>query len=376
MHRANHSITLYSSTIATTLLMIASLLNSFASDPQKADPVILSNIQQQLQQIAVEIQKTMPNDNQGLTIMGWVYPGPPACIDLELEAGTLSGLEVVKPEYFAVRAGGELEFMTAEKYGCNGYSQESVAKIKAIAPKQFVTVSSASGQDMSKFLDYDETTNEHTKNLVTFVHDHGFHGVELDFEGMGSWTDEHYRQYIDFIERLGKALRARNKQLMVDVPPVSNASEEQWYHLRLEDLEARGVDYIVVMGYDYHYDHGVGEPVAPLAWLAEVVNFTKAKVKDDQKIVIGLPVYGYVGDKATGKISILTKEQAEQHPLFGNSARRDVLSKELFIETSGHVLVYQDEVSIAEKLKVVHNNGIKSVSLWHLGGNVWPKSVL
>jgi len=138
--------------------------------------------------------------------------------------------------------------------------------------------------------------------------------------------------------------------------------------LRLSELEALPVDYIVVMGYDYQYDYGIGEPVAPLSWLAEIIQFTKKRIQDDKMIVVGIPAYGYVANRDTGKIKIVTQNQAKEYSIY-SGAKRDMESKELIATGGKMTLVFQDSVSINAKIDVVAKNGIGKVSVWHLGGN-------
>ena len=236
---------------------------------------------------------TMPPMTTGRTeiTMAWMYPGEPACTALE-EAKEID-VDILKPEYFLVTNGGKMELMTEEVYGCNGYSKANVAAVKAASKEQYVMVSSSYAEDMRLFLEEDATSGIHADTLVAFVVEERFEGVELDFEDYGGWTPEVYASYKQFLQRLGDQLHAAGKKLMIDVPAVSNDIEEKWYVLRLADFSTLPVDYVVVMAYDYQYDHGVGEPVAPFSWIAAVASFTKSRYMDVSKIVMGIPAYGY-----------------------------------------------------------------------------------
>lgn len=360
---------IYSSSLAIILMAIASWLNSYVESPENADFSELQAISNQLSMLEPE---TMNNSGEDSLLMAWWYPGEPACNAVN-EAREFE-FDVLKPEYFAIRSGGVLDFMTEAKYGCNGYSEARAEEVQTLSKQQFVMVSASDANDMKSFLEQDAIDGRHTNRLVSFVLENNFTGVELDFEDYGGWTPEIYSQYKSFVTNLGKALRAEEKKLIIDLPPVRNVVEEQWYVFRLAEIENLPVDYILIMGYDYQYDHGVGEPVAPLDWLAEVVKFTKARIQDDNKIVIGLPSYGYIGDKQTNRVRILTKEQANREVLY-EKALRDGESKELMAESATQVLVYQDMYSINAKIAVVKENGIHKISLWHLGGNPLPEAV-
>lgn len=362
---------LYSSSLAIILIAISSLLTGYLQSPETVTVNELQAISEQLESfsdlINTDVDTFEPTKID--TYMAWLYPGAPACEAVK-EASEFS-FDVLKPEYFAVRDGGDFEFITADNYECNGYSVENAEQIKELSDEQFVMISSSYAQDMALFLSKDQQNNAYTQQIVDFVVENDFTGAELDFEDYGGWTSEIYVQYKAFVTRLGNALQAENKQLIIDLPPVRNKSEEAWYTFRLAELEQLPVDYIVIMGYDYQFDHGVGEPVAPLDWLEEVILFTRNSLKDTSKIVIGVPSYGYVGNTGSGQINILTKEQASSRTLF-DSAVRDGESAEMIAERGQQVLVYQDQVSLDAKIAVVEKMGINKVSVWHLGGNVLP----
>lgn len=361
---------LYSSSLALILIALSSVLTNYLASPDTVNMSELKAISDQLNQINAPLtasDTTIPTEIA--TVMAWWYPGAPACAAIE-DAKKVQ-FDVLKPEYFAIREGGEFEFMTTDRYICNGYSEENVAQVRDLSKEQFVMISSSYAQDMKKFLTQDEIDGRYTNQIVEFVTDADFTGAELDFEDYGGWTPDIYALYKSFVTRLGTALHAEGRQLMIDLPPVRNEAEERWYTFRLDELEKLPIDYIVIMGYDYQFDHGVGEPISPLDWLKEVILFTRNKIQDDSKIVIGLPTYGYIGDKQTQKIQIVTREQASKEYLY-DKAERDGRSSELIAESNKEVLVYQDEVSLNAKMEIVREAGIDKVSIWHLGGNMLP----
>ena len=98
----------------------------------------------------------------------------------------------------------------------------------------------------------------------------------------------------------------------------------------------------------------------------------KKKVDDDNKIVIGLPSYGYQSGLNI-PVNIVTLSQATKNPLF-STLRRDAESNELIAKVGNRVLVTQDSQSLSEKIKIVDEMGINKVSIWHIGGgNPLPK---
>ena len=303
------------------------------------------------------------------TVSAWVYPGPPACGALQ-EAMDGRGIDVLKVEYFSVRDGGVFELFTEDDYGCNGYSTTSAAQIRALSREQFITVSSAYARDMAAFLAVDNSTGEYTDQIVALTVAEEFTGVEIDFEDFGGWSAADYAAFKEFITRLGNELHGQGKELMIDMPPVSNATEEAWYQIRLPDLIDLPIDHVVIMAYDYQFDHGSGAPVAPLEWISDIVAFTLERYPYPDQLSIGVPSYGYQARISGGPIQIKTKEQLENVAGF-SGAERDVESMEMMWRNRGVQYVYQDSESIQAKVDTILESGVGNVSIWHLGGNDW-----
>ena len=302
-------------------------------------------------------------------IMAWIYPGSPAC-DAAAEIADGRKIDVAKAEYFRIDESGLLTLITEELDGCNGYSPRNVAHLKKYSTAQYVTVSANYAHAMGVFLATDIETSVTT--LTNFVTENNLTGVELDFEDFGGWTPEHYADYKKFIRALGEQLHAQNKKLMVDGPAVSNAIEEAWYPWRYADFKSLPVDYVVIMAYDYQFDHGAGNPVSPLAWIEDVITFVRNAYPAHEKIVVGLPSYGYRGIEDTQKMKLLTYAQIQKEPGF-ETAVRDAASGEMTWKNGDVRYYYQDSVSLGLKRNVVEKMGITSISVWHLGGNMWFK---
>lgn len=300
-------------------------------------------------------------------IMGWIYPGPPACSAVN-EIADGRKIDVLKAEYFAITEAGVLTMLTTAHDGCNAYSENNIALLKRYAEAQYVTVSVNYADSMERFLTNDIHTSIDT--LVSFVQVHDLTGVELDFEDFGGWSDNRYALYKQFVTTLGTALHAQGKKLMIDGPAVSNKDEETWYLWRYKDFIALPVDQIVIMMYDYQFDHGVGNPVSPLAWMRDVILWTKRTYPNLDKLVIGLPSYGYRGTEGTQKMSLLTYDQIKKESGF-NMATRDSLSGEMTWKNGTTRYFYQDSESLRIKRELVESLGITSISVWHLGGNQW-----
>jgi len=304
-----------------------------------------------------------------MRVMAWIYPGDPACAAREEYRSEIRMIHVLKAEYFHVSEEGELVLLTEEARGCNGYSPENVLDIKRHSEEQYVTVSADYAGSIGSFLDI-ESENRKVDVLVDFVVLHSLTGVELDFEDFGGWTPEIYEGFKRFVATLGARLHGEGKKLMLDGPAISNQTEQNWFPWRYEDFSQLPVDHIVVMAYDYQFDHGSGKPVAPISWIKDVISWTLREYPMKDRISIGIPSYGYRGIPGTQKFLLRTYDQMKGEPGFA-TAVRDPVSHEMTWTNGGYVYFYQDSESLRQKRYVVERAGITSLSVWHLGGNLW-----
>ncbi len=300
-------------------------------------------------------------------IATWIYPGAPSCgAATEMKDGRK--INVLKAEYFTIGSDGTMSQLNEASAGCNGYSATNIALLKTYSTSQYVTVSSADAASMETFFKTNGAAAVDT--LVTFVTTNNITGVELDFEDFGSWSGTQYTLYKDFVSKLGNALHAKGKKLTIDGPAVSTATEEAWFVWRYQDFTALPVDQIIVMAYDYQFDHGAGAAIAPLAWMENVIKWTLSKYPEKSRISIGLPSYGYRGTEGTQRITIMTNEQLQKETGY-STATRDAVSGEMTWKNGTTRYFYQDSESLRQKRALVEKLGISSISIWHLGGNQW-----
>ncbi len=303
-----------------------------------------------------------------LEVAAWIYPGAPAC-DALTELRNRPDIDVVKIEFFTISSGA-LELIDAQSGLCNSYSPRVVETIRAHSREQYVTISSPSRAGMEQFFTSALVSpHREIETLVSFVVSNNLTGIEIDFEDFSSWTPQNYSDYKSFVTKLGTALHAQNKKLMLDGPPIANATEQTWYQWRYRDFVALPVDTMVVMAYDHQFDHGAGTPIAPLSWIESVVRWTMQEYPAS-KLSIGIPSYGYEGTVGTFRTTIRTYNELVGKPGFDNAVR-DQESAELTWQQGTTVYYYQDSTSLARKRAVIAGLGIPSISVWHLGGNQW-----
>jgi len=300
-------------------------------------------------------------------VMAWIYPGPPGCNAAhEYTDGRI--IDTLKPQYFTLADTGVLDLLTVTNSGCNAYSLTNTRHIKQFSTHQYVTVS-GNTTSMNALISDQTLETQAVQTLLTFLKTVQFTGVELDFEGWAQWTPQQYSGYKQFLTQLGDTLHHNGYKLMVDAPPViaSSGSSFVWNYA---DFNTLPVDYIVVLAYDWQFDFGAGTPVAPFSREVEVTNGVRGKITDINKIVIGIPSYGY--HAATGGTAITedTYVRSQVFPGF-NTATRDSSSGEMMWTHAGISYDYADAETLAAKRVIIERLGIHYISVWSLGGNLW-----
>jgi spore germination protein YaaH len=301
---------------------------------------------------------------KSLTTMAWLYPDK--IYDTSGEISDGRHIDILKPQYYNLNDNGTLTQITS---GYNAYNSSNIALVKKYSSQQFVTIS-GSTTGMSTLAADKTLTTSFINTILNFLNASKFTGIELDFEGFGTWISQQYGAYKTLVTAVGNALHAKSYKLMIDGPAISDAIYQRHYLWKWEDFNTLPVDYLVVMGYDYMYDQGAGAPVAPLSWLSNICQWMLEKITDHNRIVVGLNSYGYHGNIGSYNITKDTYEQSTQLPGF-STATRDKSSSEMTWTNENVFYDYSDSTTLQDKLNIVQNLGITNISVWHLGGNQW-----
>ncbi|KAK3866777.1 hypothetical protein Pcinc_027713 [Petrolisthes cinctipes] len=242
-----------------------------------------------------------------------------------------------------------------------------------------------------------------SKNTVKFLQSYGFDGIDLDWEFPAyPWPTADSREkqwFTNLLEKLSCQLKSSpTTPLLLTLAVASPKSIIQGsYEV---DKIAKYVDFVSMMGYDFHFfslSHPFTGYNAPLArrsseigcfatmnieWCAK--NWIKKGMPKD-KLVIGVPTYGRtwkllnqawhsVGSLAVGKgmyngalsyprAYFFIKEGAEHH--------MDPESKVPYAWRGRDWMSYEDSDSIEQKAKWIRDNGYAGVMTWNLNCDDW-----
>ena len=316
-------------------------------------------------------------------VQAWIYPGETTCqADEEYKDGRQ--IHTLKPEYIALNNNGTHAIDTVAVSGCNGYSVNNAQDVASSSAEQFFTIS-GNATGFAALMGSASLQASLIATSTAYATSTGFTGVEIDIEGYGSWSAADTLTYYTFLTNFANTLHANGKKLMVDLPPIWNSAAntdsgtgDEWdsanstgyYNLTYQAMNATPVDYFVIMAYDYHFDYGGGASIQPLKWVGDIVAFAKKKIPDTNRIVIGMPAYGYQATTAGYDITNQTYGLMTLETGFG-TAVRDGASGEMKWTNGGQSYVYNDSVSLDIKRTYIESLGIQRVSMWHLGDNQW-----
>ncbi len=139
---------------------------------------------------------------------------------------------------------------------------------------------------------------EHIDALVTFAEEGDYAGLDLDYEQFAfaddrsTWSTTR-PNWVTFITELAERLHADGRTLTVSIPPVydDGQTKDSGYWGYDYGAIAPVVDRIRVMAYDY--STATAGPVSPLPWVEQVIAGVTEASDMPEKLVLGIPLYGY-----------------------------------------------------------------------------------
>ena len=254
------------------------------------------------------------------------------------------------------------------------------------------TLISVGGWDYSKNFSSAASTpasrETFAQSCVDFILEHGFDGVDLDWEFPSSSDRQNFTALLQTIrnklDEQGKK-DGRYYYLTIAWSPSTSLIS------RIEASAAASiVDYIFLMGYDIHgpwdsyadfnaplYPSGETSPHYSLSLADAIQAYQKAGVPMT-KVVLGMPFYGYQyttnGETPLGYFSTFSSAKSVsfdkiRSSLLGNSLYQKgfhSVSRVPFLYNSNTFITYDDESSIAEKVAFARKNGLAGVGAWEL----------
>lgn len=202
-------------------------------------------------------------------------------------------------------------------------------------------------------------------NLLEVVKEKNYDGVDIDFEFIKPADGPYFTL---FLQELKTAL-GPGKQLSAAV--FARTESDHWA-TPYEYAKIGGiVDLLVIMAYDYSCASTPAGPIAPLWWAEKVVDYMAANMGRD-KILLGMPTYGYDwagGVKAvtiTGPKLALLEQTCELKAAFDQQSYSPFYT---YYDKEGrlHHIWMEDYSSLKAKYDLAMGKKLAGISFWRIG---------
>jgi spore germination protein YaaH len=226
--------------------------------------------------------------------------------------------------------------------------------------------------------------------ISQLVASYPFSGVQLDLEYAGTVDDSLRANYVTFVKDLNESLGKQDKGIELSVAMFGSAASKYTFW-DVENL-AEHIDFFIVMAYDYHIRSStVVGPVAPIfgkgtgRWENDVVSNMRdlLKVVQPDKILLGIPFYGYEWTSTSDELGAATFPQSGatatykrvlsilEDPEIKAQERwdEDALSPYVTYKEAGQTqfIYYENTRSLSYKLDFVDQLGLRGIAIWALG---------
>lgn len=261
---------------------------------------------------------------------------------------------------------------TTEGYAFNEIEDTAiVAKSKQLNITPLLMIRNFTGVDFSAELAGHVLANPvYRRNLVQSIvnltRQRGFGGVSIDFEFI---PPPQRNDFNLFLRELKTALGALILHVNV--------------HAKTEDLPTNRIvgaydyasigsiaDIVAVMTIDYGYPGGPPDPIAPIWWIEQVVQFSLTQI-NPRKLQIALPLYGYdkvVGTNVTRAMSVVSAQN--QAISTGSPIQFDQHSMSPWYRhwSAGveQIVWFEDIRSFIEKYRLIDMYQLSGTTFWQI----------
>lgn len=207
--------------------------------------------------------------------------------------------------------------------------------------------------------------------IVRTVEEKGYAGADVDFEFI---LPEDALAYGDFLARLRTQLNADGKVLFSALAPKTSADQPGLlYQGHNYAAVGAGVDYVLLMTYEWGYTYGPPQAVAPLPSVRQVVEYALTEIPAE-KIFLGAPNYGYDWTlpfvRGQSRARSISLEQAVALAVrYGAEIQYDETAQSPYFfytdqQGRAHEVWYEDPRSIRARLQLPREYGLTGVGYW------------
>ena len=200
--------------------------------------------------------------------------------------------------------------------------------------------------------------------IARHAREQGYTGLVLDFEAL---TAADLPIQLAVVEAIADSARASGgsggggvKTIAVAVPAGDTEAYPAKPLLAIADV-------IIPMLYDEHWAGGEPGPVSSVGWMRRMLAARIAEAGSADRIVAGLPTYGYrwIRGKPTEEMTLAEARRIASSA--GVALSRDAASGSLRARGPGWELWVTDAVALRALLRAAEEQGVRRFALWRLG---------
>lgn len=274
----------------------------------------------------------------------------------------LTGVEktnVISPTWFAVTDGNG----TVSDAG----SKEFVDKMHQRGIKVWALCNDfATDIDRDTFLESRAVRTKIINALISAARRYGVDGINVDFEKITAAGSEHYLQFLREL-----SLECKKYHLVLSVDNYRPYSFNAQYEV---GEQSAYVDYIILMGYDEHYNGSDAGSVASLPFVEGGVEAMLDKGVDKSQLILGMPFYTRVWFTKDGKTTSSAVSMQTALDVLSNAGAVAQWNEECgqyfgSYENAEGALVevwLEEDRSVEEKLKIMEKYQLAGCAQWKL----------
>lgn len=210
------------------------------------------------------------------------------------------------------------------------------------------------------------------ENLLATIKAKGYQGVNIDFEYIYPEDRENYNQ---FLRRLVARFRPEGLVVATALAPKISADQEGvLYEAHDYETQARIVDFVILMTYEWGWAGGRPLAIAPIHRIREVLDYA-VTVIPPHKLMMSIPLYGRDWNipwiPGTLAKTVRIPEAIELAARYGATINYDDMAQApyfTYVDEQGqeHEVWFEDARSLQAKYDLVKEYGLKGVSFWTL----------
>ncbi|MCL5257557.1 MAG: glycosyl hydrolase family 18 protein [Chloroflexi bacterium] len=281
----------------------------------------------------------------------------------------INKLDIVAPYFYHVSSEGTVS-------GDSDNSMIDIARSHGVKIVPMIA-NTARYDDLHALLSNKTKVDSVINQLADLVVSKGYDGIHIDFEAVNSGDRGLLTQ---FMAKLHARFQPMGKLVTMAIAAKTHDATSGWAGgYDYADL-SQYLDYGVIMAYDYT-SSGSSQPgpVAPIDWVRSVASFAVSQMGAN-KVILGIPFYGYDWNKAKGPPakSMKYSDTMAVAQQYNGAIRYDAALQSATMtyvkDGEQHEVWFENQDSFNAKLQVAKDMGLAGFGTWRLGhedSSVW-----